>query len=71
MEHPIFGFIGCGNMGGALARAACAGPAGPGQVLLADHSKAQALAQELGCTACTTKRRPGRVIFCFWESSPR
>ena len=71
MEHPIFGFIGCGNMGGALARAACAGPAGPGQVLLADHSKAQALAQELGCTACTNEEAARQSDFLFLGVKPQ
>ncbi len=47
-----FGFIGTGTMGGALARAACAGN-DPKTVLLADSdlSRAQTLANELGCTA--------------------
>ena len=44
------GFIGCGNMGGAMARAVCrvADPAG---VVLANRTpaKAQALARALGC----------------------
>lgn len=45
-------FIGCGNMGSALARAACAS-VGPDQVYLANrtYAKAEALAQELGCHA--------------------
>lgn len=45
-------FIGSGNMGGALIRAACRA-IGPDQVLIADYQaeKAAALAQELGCTA--------------------
>ena len=44
------GFIGCGNMGGALARAACKSGA-PGNVVLANRTlaKAEALAGELGC----------------------
>ena len=44
------GFIGCGNMGGALARAVCKS-AGPASVVLANRTreKAEALAQELGC----------------------
>ena len=43
-------FIGVGNMGGALARAACRA-AGPDQVVLYNRTrgKAQALADELGC----------------------
>ncbi len=44
------GFIGCGNMGAALARAVCR-MADPGCVLLANRGaeKAAALAAELGC----------------------
>ena len=44
-------FIGVGNMGGALARAACRA-IGPDQVVLANRTpaKAEALAAELGCT---------------------
>lgn len=47
-----YGFIGCGNMGGAIARAVCAG-AGAENVLLANRTrgKAEALAAELGCRA--------------------
>lgn len=47
-----FGFIGTGNMGGALARAVCRRVPGE-QVLLANrtHAKAAALAAELGCAA--------------------
>ncbi len=45
-------FIGSGNMGGALIRAACRA-IGPEQVVIADYAgeKAAALAAELGCTA--------------------
>ena len=45
-----YGFIGCGNMGGAVARAVCKG-AWTEDVLLANRTpaKAQALAAELGC----------------------
>jgi pyrroline-5-carboxylate reductase len=44
------GFIGCGNMGGAIARAVCKA-AGPQAVFLANRTpaKAQALAAQLGC----------------------
>ncbi len=46
-----YGFIGCGNMGGALA-AAAAKSVGGGQIYLADADlqKAQALAQTIGAT---------------------
>ena len=45
-------FIGVGNMGGALARAACRA-VGPEQVVLVNRTpaKAEALAAELGCAA--------------------
>lgn len=45
-----YGFIGCGNMGGAIARAVCSAVGG-GNVLLANktRSKAEALAENLGC----------------------
>ena len=46
----MFGFIGTGNMGGALARA-MAKTVSPNEILLTNRSleKAQALAAELGC----------------------
>ena len=46
-------FIGTGNMGSALARAACKALGG-GEVAVSNHTfaKAEALANELGCTAC-------------------
>lgn len=46
------GFIGCGNMGGALITAACKG-IDPKEVLVADHAqdKASELAAQLGCLA--------------------
>jgi len=51
-------FLGAGNMGGALARAACRGIGGD-QVVLSDHDarKAEALADELGCTAVSGNER--------------
>ena len=47
MSEKNFGFIGCGNMGGALATAAC--KSGVGRVLLANRTqaKAEALAARL------------------------
>ena len=49
-----YGFIGCGNMGGAVARAVCRG-VGPENVALANRTpaKAEALAEALGCRAAT------------------
>lgn len=50
-------FIGSGNMGGALIRAACRA-LGPDQVVIADYlpQKAAGLADELGCTAAPDNR---------------
>jgi len=49
---PTFGFIGTGNMGGALVRAVCRRVPGE-RVFLSNrtHTKAAALASELGCMA--------------------
>ena len=58
------GFIGCGNMGGAMARAVCrvADPAG---VVLANRTpaKAEALAKELGCPTADNEAVAAR---CSW-----
>ena len=50
MSVSKFGFLGCGNMGGSLARAVCKS-VGANDVLLADKDtdKAQSLADELKC----------------------
>lgn len=60
-------FIGVGNMGGALARAACRA-LGPDEVVLANRTpeKTRALAQELGCAAVSGNEdavRAAQVIF--------
>lgn len=62
-----YGFIGCGNMGGAVARAVCKG-AGSGDVLLANRTpaKAQALADELGQPAARMRRSPASATSSFW-----
>src|SRR5699024_7770711 len=54
------GFIGCGNMGGALARAVCR-VAAPEDVVLANRTpaKAEALAAELGCRTGTNEDAAG------------
>lgn len=51
MSSVKFGFIGTGNMGGALARAVCR-TVNTKEILLSDMSavKAQLLAEELGCS---------------------
>lgn len=73
MEHPVFGFIGCGNMGGALARAACRGLDSPEQVLLANRTpqKAQLLAAQLGCQVCTNLQAAEQSDFLFLGVKPQ
>ena len=59
------GFIGCGNMGGALARAVCRTWA-PSDVLLANRTpaKAGALAAQLGCRTGSNQEAAGcDVVF--------
>ena len=48
----VFGFIGVGNMGGALARAVC-NAEGKENIMVSDYSseKAEAFAKEVGCVA--------------------
>ena len=50
-----YGFIGCGNMGGAVARAVLPRRLGRENVVLANRTpaKAEALAEALGCRAAT------------------
>lgn len=52
MEYYTIGFIGAGNMGGALIRGACRGT-DPAGVLIYDHNreKMDALTAQTGCTA--------------------
>lgn len=52
MIQAEYGFIGCGNMGGAIARVLCK-TVDPKRVLLSNRTpaKAEALAKELGCQA--------------------
>ena len=58
--NNTFGFIGTGNMGGALAKAA-AKRMDPAAILLANktHAKAEALAAQLGCQAVTAAEAAG------------
>lgn len=58
------GFIGCGNMGSAIARAVCK-TLPPEQVLLANRTpaKAEALAKELGCPTADNEAVAAR---CSW-----
>ena len=67
-----FGFIGCGNMGGAVARAVCKG-AGAENVWLANRTpaKAQALASELGCHVCGNRELANQCDFIFLGVKPQ
>ena len=58
-------FIGSGNMGGALIRAACRA-VGPENVVIADYAadKAAALAGELGCTAAPDNAAAAEQAAC-------
>lgn len=55
MATHVIGIIGTGNMGSALARAICR-TVPPQKVMLSNRTlaKAEVLARELGCAACTT-----------------
>lgn len=66
------GFIGCGNMGGAIARAVCKATA-PGHVLLANRTaaKADALAAELGCQTATNEEVASRCDLIFLAVKPQ
>ena len=67
-----YGFIGCGNMGGAVARAVCKG-AGAGEVLLANRTvaKAEALAAELGCQVGDNARVARECSYIFLGVKPQ
>ena len=60
-------FIGSGNMGGALIRAACRA-LGPDAVVIADYQPAKAadLAGELGCTAAADNRSAAEQAECVF-----
>ena len=60
------GFLGCGNMGGAIARAVCKA-ADPQNVWLANRTaaKAEALAAELGCNTTINDEVAGRCDLIF------
>ncbi len=72
MERPVFGFIGTGNMGGALARAARRRLEG-GQLLLANRTeaKAKALAKELGASLSNNRTIAGSADYIFLGVKPQ
>lgn len=66
------GFIGCGNMGSAIARAVCKAAA-PENILLANRTaaKAEALAQELGCRAASNEEVARECSLIFLGVKPQ
>ncbi len=70
MANYIAGFIGTGNMGGALAVAACKSSK---DVLLADRdvAKAQELADKCGCAAGETAAVAGQARYIFLGVKPQ
>lgn len=70
--NQIIGFIGTGNMGGALARAA-AREVSPDRILLANKTatKAQTLAAELGCEAASVREVTERSGLIFLGVKPQ
>ena len=67
-----FGFIGVGNMGGALARAVCC-KCPPERVLLSNRTaaKAEALARELGCAAADNEAVARSCKYIFLGVKPQ
>lgn len=70
--NKIFGFIGVGNMGGALARAACRS-AGAGNVWVTDlmREKAEALATSYGCKAVNAEEIAASADYVFLGAKPQ
>ena len=70
--NTVFGFIGTGNMGGALARA-CAKTVPAEKLLLSDGYApvAQALAKELGCAATEVAEVARTAGFIFLGVKPQ
>lgn len=66
------GFLGCGNMGGAIARAICKAT-DPQNVYLANRTaaKAEALAAELGCHTTINDEVAGRCDLIFLAVKPQ
>ena len=67
-----YGFIGCGNMGGALAKAVCR-KVQPSEVALSNRtvSKAEKLAGELGAMAVSNERNASEAHFIFLGVKPQ
>lgn len=72
MSISKFGFIGCGNMGGSLARAVCKA-VGSNDVLLTNKAtdKAKLLADELKCCVADVKDIAGGCKYIFLGVKPQ
>ena len=72
MANYKFGFLGCGNMGGSLARAVCKS-VGSNEIAIADKTsvKAELLAEELKCTSVTSKEIAQNCKFIFLGVKPQ
>ena len=72
MADYTFGFIGTGNMGSALARAAVT-HISPGKIILSNRTaaKAEALAAELGCSAGDSAAAAARSDYIFLGVKPQ
>lgn len=72
MSSVKFGFIGSGNMGGALARAVCKAVGGK-EVLISDKAakKAEILANELGCSYGESAAVAASAKFIFMGVKPQ
>ena len=72
MNNVIYGFLGTGNMGGALA-SAVAKKTSPASVLLANRTraKAEALAVKLGCAVAENAEAAERANFLFLGVKPQ
>ena len=68
----MFGFIGVGNMGGALASAVCK-KVDPAEVMLADHfaEKAEALAKEYGASVADNATIASECKYIFLGVKPQ
>lgn len=67
-----FGFIGCGNMGGALASAVAASGIGGDKLLLSDvsDSKADSLAKDIGGSVANNREIAEKCDFIFLGVKP-